>query len=71
MVGFIAEAESEELQVNEEELDGAGWFEASFVREQLELQGSSDMPAEPGAFHVPSRISLARCLIDTWLKEQA
>ena len=69
MVGFLAEADTDALVVDEEELDGAAWFEREYVREQLELQGDSDAPPGPGAFHVPSRISLARTLIDAWLAE--
>jgi len=69
MVGFIAEADTEALTVDDE-LDGAGWFDREYVRSQLALQGESDAPPEQGAFHVPSRISLARTLIDTWLDEK-
>ena len=69
MVGFLAEADSDALDVDETELDGAAWFEREYVREQLARQGDSDAPPEPGAFHVPSRISLARTLIDAWLSE--
>jgi NAD+ diphosphatase len=63
------QAEAEELSVDETELDGADWFERDFVREQLSLQGDSDAPPSEGDFHVPSRISLARTLIESWLQE--
>ncbi|KAL1530567.1 hypothetical protein AB1Y20_001468 [Prymnesium parvum] len=71
MVGFIAEAESEELDVDLHELDAAGWFHFEFMLEKIKQQGDLDVPPEEGAFHVPSRISLARTLIDAWLAEKA
>ena len=56
-------------QVEEEELEDVQWFDKAFVREQLAAQGDSDAPPVPGGFHVPSRISLARTIIEKWLEE--
>ena len=69
MVGYIIEAEDGELDVDEAELEDARWFEKAYVREQLALQGDSDAPLEPGGFHVPSSISLARNILEAWLGE--
>ena len=73
MVGFICTsrglADEAPLAVDENELEDAQWFDKEYVRRQVELQGEEDAPATPGDFHVPSRVSLARTLIDTWLDE--
>ena len=71
MMGVIVEAEddSDNLSVAEDELADAKWFEREYLKEALLRQGDSDEPPEPGAMHVPSRISLARTLIDAWLAE--
>jgi NAD+ diphosphatase len=50
MVGFTAEYESGELQLQRSELSGGGWFRRD------------NMPEIPGP------VSLARQLIDDWLK---
>jgi NAD+ diphosphatase len=71
MVGYIVETADETLKVAADELGGARWFERSYLREQLALQGDSDAPSEPGAFHVPSRVSLARTIIEAWLNSGA
>ena len=47
-------------------------FEAlpqSLLQLSLAAQGDSDEPPQPGDFHVPSRISLARTLFESWLAE--
>ena len=59
----------DELKVDENELEDAAWFEADYVREMVAKQGAFDSPEEPGGFHVPSRVSLARTLIEFWLNE--
>ena len=75
MVGFIAQAEAgaepAPLRVDEAELQDAQWFERAFVRESLaaEREAGRDGPATPGGFHVPSKVSLARTLIEQWLQE--
>ena len=53
MLGFIAEATSSEVRLNDGELEDARWFS----REEL-----SD-----GQVGLPFRISIARRLVDHWL----
>ena len=70
MVGYRAVVDdAAPLKRQEDELQGLRWFDKEYVRRQVELQGEEDAPATPGDFHVPSRVSLARTLIDTWLDE--
>ena len=70
MVGFTVEVDSDmSLNFDEEELDDAKWFDKAFVRRSLEAHGESDAPPAAGDFHVPSRISLARTLLESWLDE--
>ena len=45
-------------------------FDKAFVRRMLQAQGDSDAPPTAGDFHVPSRISLARTLLESWLEEE-
>lgn len=66
MAGYIAEAEDESLLVDHDELEDAAWFDAEQVRSSL-AKGSAG--EEDGTFHVPSRVSLARRIIETWLVE--
>lgn len=74
MVGFVAQAAdgAAEVKVDENELEDAQWFDKDFVREQLSLERESgkDGPATEGGFHVPSKVSLARSLIEHWLEEE-
>jgi len=76
MVGFTVCAAPSEgadaaLAVDEDELEDARWFSKEYVREQLglEREAGRDGPAVEGGFHVPSRVSLARTLIESWLAE--
>ena len=75
MVGYIAQveagAEAAPLQVDEAELQDAQWFDRAFVGESVAAEGAAgpDGPATPGGFHVPSKVSLARTLIEQWLQE--
>ena len=57
------------LTVDEKELEDARWFDKDYVREQLaaERVAGLDGPATPGGFHVPSKVSLARTLVEHWL----
>jgi len=75
MVGYIAVADvgksemDAPLDFDVSELDDARWFSKDMVRARIALQGDADEPPVPGDFHVPSRISLARTLIERWLAE--
>ena len=53
MLGFIAEAASTDIHLNDMELEDAAWF----TREQLQA----------GAVGLPFRISIARRLVDHWI----
>lgn len=74
MVGFSVEVDEDggvptSVDFDAEELEDAKWFDKAFVRRSLEAQGESDAPPAAGDFHVPSRISLARTLLESWLDE--
>ena len=68
MVGFIAEAMDVDavVSVDENELEDAAWFDKEFVRDALEQEKAG---VENVDFHVPSHVSLARSLVDSWLSE--
>ena len=68
MVGFLAEASDTRLLVDENELADAQWFHRDFVAERFSRDGPV---SESDTFHVPSRVSLAHCLIGRWLQETA
>jgi NAD+ diphosphatase len=53
MIGFIAEAVSSDIKLNDAELEDAQWF----TREQL----------RSGSPKLPFRISIARRLVDHWI----
>jgi NAD+ diphosphatase len=53
MLGFVAEATSTDIELNDGELEDARWF----TREEL----------RSGACKLPFRISIARCLVDHWM----
>jgi len=57
MLGFVAEAETsvpQEIRLNDGELEDAGWF----TRKEL----------RSGFPKLPFRISIARRLVDSWIK---
>ena len=54
MLGFVAEATSEEIVLNDKELEDAQWFTRDDLR--------SGFPK------LPFRISIARRLVDHWLQ---
>lgn len=61
MLGFIADAITEEIQVDQDELDDANWF----TRE--ELRNFGEWGDEGEGFKVPRTDSISRHLIDHWL----
>jgi len=63
MLGFIADACSDEIQVDKDELDDARWFS----REQLKHFG--EWGDESEGFKVPRSDSISRYLIDYWRKQ--
>ena len=60
MIGFVAEAESEELAVDRSELADAGWFGRAEVRAALAGEG--------GELVVPPPFALAHHLIRAWVE---
>jgi NAD+ diphosphatase len=56
MLGFTAIAESQEIRLNDGELENAAWF----TREQL----------RSGSPKLPYRLSIARRLVDDWLNDR-
>jgi len=58
MLGFTARAVTTELQIDAEELEAAHWFDRSFMLGH----------AEDDTFRLPRRDSIARRLIEDWLK---
>ena len=58
MIGYFAEAASDVVRVNYEELDDARWF-------TLEAVAAADSES----LRLPSRDSIARRLIEDWLAE--
>ena len=67
LLGFTAEACKDEISVDMEEMEDVRWFHASYVQARL-------AEAEKGKevldnFNIPSRTSLANCLIKRWLQQ--
>lgn len=63
MLGFHAEAESDALAVNKAELRDAAWFERGWIKANAREFHEADAP-----FRLPRQDSIARRLIDDWLK---
>ena len=63
MIGFHAEAESLDFEVNLDELASARWLS----REELRPE---NLPKD-GSFFMPRRDSIARRLIEEWLGHEA
>jgi NAD+ diphosphatase len=59
MLGFTARRVGGELRVDEDELEDARWFERGAIKELI----------ESGELRLPSRVSIARRLIEDWLLE--
>ena len=64
MIGFIAEADSMELCLEEEELRSADWFSAEQLLTFADWGAENDLPK------LPRKESIARLLIDSWCKKQ-
>ena len=63
MIGFHAEAESLDFEVNQDELASACWKSRDELRPE-------NMPKD-GSFFMPRRDSIARRLIEEWLGHEA
>jgi NAD+ diphosphatase len=66
MLGFYAEAESDALSVSAEELRDARWFRRDWIRAHARESHEADAP-----FRLPRADSIARRLIEDWLKGEA
>jgi len=64
MIGFRATAEREDLSIDRDELEDAQWFTAA------EVEAFGEWEDETAQFRRPRRDSIARALIDQWIKEQ-
>ena len=64
MMGFRAEAETEDITIDGEELEDARWFTAAQVAEFGEWGDDS------AAFRRPRKDSIARALLDEWVQEE-
>ncbi|QUM81801.1 NAD(+) diphosphatase [Moritella sp. 5] len=61
MLGFIADASSDDIQVDKHEIDDARWFS------RTELQSFGDWGDDTPGFKVPRIDSISRYLIDHWV----
>jgi NAD+ diphosphatase len=66
MLGFYAEAASAALAVNKTELRDANWFKRDWIAANAREFHETD-----AAFRLPRRDSIARRLVDDWLKGEA
>ena len=64
MIGFTAMAETEDIAIDADELEDAQWFTAS------ELSSFGEWEDETATFRLPRKDSIARALLDRWIKEQ-
>ena len=67
LLGFTAEACTDEITVDMEEMEDVRWFHASYVRARL-AEASKGQEVQDH-FNIPSRTSLANCLISRWLQQ--
>jgi NAD+ diphosphatase len=66
MLGFYAEAETSALAVNTEELRDARWFQRDWV-----VANAREFHEQDAPFRLPRQDSIARRLIDDWLKGES
>jgi NAD+ diphosphatase len=59
MVGFTGRAVTTDLQVDNDELETAAWFERGWLRSHVDDE----------SFRLPRRDSIARRLLEDWLAE--
>ena len=59
MLGYIAEANKDEIKLNYSELETAKWFTKEFLKASPE----NDL------FRLPGKMSIARRLIEEWISE--
>jgi NAD+ diphosphatase len=64
MMGFRATARRDDIAVDTDELEDARWFTAA------EVAGFGEWEDEAAEHRLPRRDSIARALLDAWLREQ-
>ena len=64
MIGFTADAETEDIVIDPEELEDAQWFTAA------ELATFGEWQDDSATFRLPRKDSIARALLDAWISEQ-
>lgn len=62
MIGTIGEALTDKINIDNEELEDARWFDKETIRNVL-TEGGTDQ------FRVPERLAIARHLLEYWLNE--
>ncbi|WP_448550473.1 NAD(+) diphosphatase [Thalassotalea fusca] len=65
MLGFIAQAQTQEIVIDEQELSSADWFTADEVKLMKDWHG--EMDSECDGWKIPRKESIARYLIEYWL----
>jgi NAD+ diphosphatase len=65
MIGFTADAETEDIAIDPEELEDAQWFTAA------ELAAFGEWEDDSATFRLPRRDSIARHLIDQWVRAES
>jgi len=65
MLGFIAQATTKDIVIDEQELSSANWYTAEEVKLMKDWQG--DMDCESDDLQIPRKESIARYLIEYWL----
>ncbi|UJF19954.1 NAD(+) diphosphatase [Vibrio sp. SS-MA-C1-2] len=68
MLGFFAEATSEEIQVDKDELADAKWFTREEVKTFGEVSSANEHDGTE-CYKLPSKISISRLLIEMWLDQ--
>ena len=63
MLGFRARARTREIKVDGVEIEEAYWFEAE------QIQEFGEWGDEVGEFCLPRRDSIARYLVESWVKD--
>ncbi len=66
MIGCMAEAQSEDIVMDDREMEDVRWFERGHVLATLD--GNSFAGAEPGRLLLPSSLALAYYLIEAWAR---
>ena len=69
MIGCIAEATSEDIVVDTQELDDARWFEREELVDAITVTADSGQEVPPGKVVLPPAMAIGRSLIERWLQD--